>query len=190
MQQTHTPPPLPRLLYVVVLPLLLLLLCSGCPSLGREARGVRRDAERHQGFGPHEVGEAARAQVGRETGARAEGECPTPPVSPPLPSLPFRRPVLLRSTTTLPLSASRYLFFFSMVCTCVPLCAPPCSSLCTAVGPLPWPMFSRNLDFASIFDQAYGRGGTPVFTCVFEPLARVTLYLTDENGLDSCFGAA
>ena len=39
-------------------------------------------------------------------------------------------------------------------------------------------------------DQAYGRGGTPVFTCVFEPLARVTPYLTDENGLGSCFGAA
>ena len=33
-------------------------------------------------------------------------------------------------------------------------------------------------------DQGYGRGGTPVFTGVFEPLARVTLYLTDENGLD------
>ena len=38
--------------------------------------------------------------------------------------------------------------------------------------------------------QGYGRGRTPVFTGVFEPLARVTLYLTDENGLDSCFGAA
>ena len=33
-------------------------------------------------------------------------------------------------------------------------------------------------------------GGIPVFTGVFEPLARVTLYLTDENGLGSCFGAA
>ena len=32
-------------------------------------------------------------------------------------------------------------------------------------------------------DQGYGRGGTPIFTGVFEPLARVTLYLTDENGL-------
>ena len=41
-----------------------------------------------------------------------------------------------------------------------------------------------------IYDQGYGRGGTPVFTGVFEPLARVALYLTDENGLDSCFGAA
>ena len=39
-------------------------------------------------------------------------------------------------------------------------------------------------------DQGYCRGGTPVFTGVIEPLARVTLYLTDENGLDSCFGAA
>ena len=39
-------------------------------------------------------------------------------------------------------------------------------------------------------DQGYGRGGTPVFTGVFEPLARVALYLTDENGLGSCFGAA
>ena len=35
-------------------------------------------------------------------------------------------------------------------------------------------------------------GGTPVFTGVFEPVARGTLYLTDENGCDSstCFGAA
>ena len=35
-------------------------------------------------------------------------------------------------------------------------------------------------------------GGTPIFTDAFEPVARVTLYLTDENGLDlgSCFGAA
>ena len=33
-------------------------------------------------------------------------------------------------------------------------------------------------------------GGTPIFTGVFEPLARVTLYLTDENGLGSCFEAA
>ena len=39
-------------------------------------------------------------------------------------------------------------------------------------------------------DQGYGRGGTPIFSGVFEPLARVTLYLTDENGLGSCFGAA
>ena len=31
-------------------------------------------------------------------------------------------------------------------------------------------------------DEGYGRGGTPVFIGVFEPLARVTLYLTDENG--------
>ena len=46
----------------------------------------------------------------------------------------------------------------------------------------------RNPD-ASI-NQGYGRGGTPVFTGVFEPLARVTLYLTNENGLDSCFKAA
>ena len=38
--------------------------------------------------------------------------------------------------------------------------------------------------------QGYGRGGTPVFTDVFEPPARVTLYITDENGLGSCFGAA
>ena len=44
-------------------------------------------------------------------------------------------------------------------------------------------VFSRN-------DQSYGRGGTPVFTGVFEPVARVTLYLTDENGLGTCFGAA
>ena len=39
-------------------------------------------------------------------------------------------------------------------------------------------------------DQGYGRGGTPVFTSVFEPLARVALYLTDEKCLGSCFFAA
>ena len=39
-------------------------------------------------------------------------------------------------------------------------------------------------------DQGYGRAGTPVFTGVFEPVARVTPYLTDENGLGTCFGAA
>ena len=40
------------------------------------------------------------------------------------------------------------------------------------------------------YDQGYGRGGTPVFTGVFKPVARVTLYLTDEDGLGTCFGAA
>ena len=45
-------------------------------------------------------------------------------------------------------------------------------------------------DSSRAHDQGYESGGTPVFTCLFEPLARVTLYLTDENGLDSCFGAA
>ena len=40
-----------------------------------------------------------------------------------------------------------------------------------------------------MYDQGYGRGVTPVFTRVFEPVARVTLYLTDENGLGTCFGA-
>ena len=40
------------------------------------------------------------------------------------------------------------------------------------------------------YGQGYGRGGTPVFTGVFEPLARVTLYPTDEDGLGTCFGAA
>ena len=39
-------------------------------------------------------------------------------------------------------------------------------------------------------DQGYGRGGTPIFTGVFEPLARVTLYPTNEDGLGTCFGAA
>ena len=34
------------------------------------------------------------------------------------------------------------------------------------------------------------KGGTPVFTGVFESVARVTPYLTDENGLGTCFGAA
>ena len=39
-------------------------------------------------------------------------------------------------------------------------------------------------------DQGYGRGGTPIFTGVFEPLARVDLYPTDEDGLGTWFGAA
>ena len=39
-------------------------------------------------------------------------------------------------------------------------------------------------------DQGYGRGGTPIFTGVFEPLARVALYPTDEGGLGTFFGAA
>ena len=35
-------------------------------------------------------------------------------------------------------------------------------------------------------------GGVPPFSLfvVFEPVAQVTPYLTDENGLGSCFGAA
>ena len=41
-----------------------------------------------------------------------------------------------------------------------------------------------------IADRGYGRGGTPIFTGVFEPLARVALYPTDEDGLGTCFGAA
>ena len=40
------------------------------------------------------------------------------------------------------------------------------------------------------WDQGYGTGGTPVFTGEFEQVARVTMYLMDDNGLDSCFGAA
>ena len=39
-------------------------------------------------------------------------------------------------------------------------------------------------------DQGYGRGGTPIFTGVFQPLTRVALYPTDEDGLGICFGAA
>ena len=39
-------------------------------------------------------------------------------------------------------------------------------------------------------DRGYGRGGTPIFVGVFEPLARVALYLTDEVGLGTCFSAA
>ena len=38
-------------------------------------------------------------------------------------------------------------------------------------------------------DQGYGRGGTPIFTDVFEPLARVALYPTNEDGL-GLLGAA
>ena len=32
-------------------------------------------------------------------------------------------------------------------------------------------------------------GGTPNFSGVFEPFARVALYPTDEDGLGACFGA-
>ena len=39
-------------------------------------------------------------------------------------------------------------------------------------------------------DQGYGRGGTPIFTGVFEPLARVALHPTDEDGLGTWFAAA
>ena len=39
-------------------------------------------------------------------------------------------------------------------------------------------------------DQGYGRGGTPIFPGVFEPLARVALYPTDEDGLGTWFAAA
>ena len=39
-------------------------------------------------------------------------------------------------------------------------------------------------------DQGYGRGGTPIFTGAFEPLARVALYPKDEDGLGTWFGAA
>ena len=39
-------------------------------------------------------------------------------------------------------------------------------------------------------DQGYGRGGTPIFTGVFEPLARVALYPTDEDSLGTWFTAA
>ena len=44
--------------------------------------------------------------------------------------------------------------------------------------------------FFGLTDQGYGRGGTPIFTGVFELLARVALYPTDEDGLGTCFGAA
>ena len=40
------------------------------------------------------------------------------------------------------------------------------------------------------FDQGYGRGGTPIFTGVFEPHARVALYPTDEDGSGTWFAAA
>ena len=39
-------------------------------------------------------------------------------------------------------------------------------------------------------DQGYGRGSAPIFTGVFELLARVALSPTDEDGLGTCFGAA
>ena len=46
------------------------------------------------------------------------------------------------------------------------------------------PIFARSLNTfrapKSLPDQGYGRGVTPAFIGVFEPLARVTLYLTNE----------
>ena len=39
-------------------------------------------------------------------------------------------------------------------------------------------------------DQGYGRGGTAIFTGVFEPLARVALYPTDEDGFSGTWFAA
>ena len=42
----------------------------------------------------------------------------------------------------------------------------------------------------SSLDQGCGRGGTPIFTGVFEPLARVAMYPTDEDGLGTWFAAA
>ena len=44
--------------------------------------------------------------------------------------------------------------------------------------------------YATVHDQGYGRGGTPIFTGVFEPLARVALYPTDEDGLGTWIAAA
>ena len=39
-------------------------------------------------------------------------------------------------------------------------------------------------------DEGYGRRGTPIFTGVFGPLARVALYPTDKDGLGTWFAAA
>ena len=44
--------------------------------------------------------------------------------------------------------------------------------------------------FGILKGEGYGRGGTPIFTDVFDPLARVAPYPTDEDGLGTCFGAA
>ena len=66
---------------------------------------------------------------------------------------------------------------------------PPCSSRghwTVTIGLTVLP----GANVSSRLDQGYGRGGTPTFTSVFEPVARVTLYLMDENGLGTCFGAA
>ena len=52
-------------------------------------------------------------------------------------------------------------------------------------------MILRNLAVDLLVnDLGDGRGGTPFFTGVFEPLARVALYPTDEDGLGTWFGAA
>ena len=51
-------------------------------------------------------------------------------------------------------------------------------------------MYAPNLRSHSWSDQGYGRGGTPIFTGVFEPLARVALHPTDEDGSGTLFAAA
>ena len=43
------------------------------------------------------------------------------------------------------------------------------------------------VDFASLVTKATV-GGVPPISLVFEPLARVTLYLTDEKGFNSYYG--
>ena len=50
--------------------------------------------------------------------------------------------------------------------------------------------FLTSLIVRKRYDQGYGRGGTPIFTGVFEPLARVALYPMDEDGLGTWFAAA
>ena len=54
------------------------------------------------------------------------------------------------------------------------------------VGGTTWDSWRYN----GSLDQGYGREGTPIFTGVFEPLARVALNPTDKNGLGTCFSAA
>ena len=65
-----------------------------------------------------------------------------------------------------------------------------CLACNEGVGSYTFLILTCRLDLKVIYDQGYGRRGTPIFTGVFEPLARVAMYPTDEDGLGTWFAAA
>ena len=84
------------------------------------------------------------------------------------------------------LELCRYFFVSCVFYSCI------AQSNCTTTYVNPFntavvPTWDKTLTFR---DRGYGRGGTLIFVGVFEPLARVALYLTDEDGLGTCFSAA